>query len=416
MILTKLDNELGGLILKHKEINKSALALKYGVDRHTIDRHIKAIEAPTERKLRECCLLKYYEIIENQLKVDPSIKGTYMYLLNISSYDEIGSYSNFKQYVEKHFSNVRKESKEKIAKYRFETSAGDQLQFDWVEGLKLHLADGTLIQFSLWSATLGYSRRHIFKVVLSLTEATFRKCLIETFIIIGGTVNRVLTDNMSAIVNVNGNKKTIHPTVIQFMKDLGVKLELCKVRHPYTKGKVEVSNKYQNWLNAYDYKFNNTEDLFRGVEEILNQSNYQKNSETKLAPIVLFELEKKQLNPLPNRDILIKYHSNFIEVKVNNACLVQYGGAKYGMPKEYINSTVLLDNSNNVLTFYDKKLNKLANYPIYNSGIHYNEGLYSICSFKGESEDEFKKRIANNLSLLSGVGNIRTGDIVNGQL
>ncbi len=53
MILTELDNELGGLILKHKEINKSALALKYGVDRHTIDRHIKAIKAPTERKLRD---------------------------------------------------------------------------------------------------------------------------------------------------------------------------------------------------------------------------------------------------------------------------------------------------------------------------------------------------------------------------
>ena len=57
MILTELDNELGGLFLKHKEINKSALALKYGVDRHTIDRHIKAIEAPTERKLRECGLV-----------------------------------------------------------------------------------------------------------------------------------------------------------------------------------------------------------------------------------------------------------------------------------------------------------------------------------------------------------------------
>lgn len=88
-----------------------------------------------------------------------------MYLLNISSYDEIGSYSNFKQYVERHFSNVRKESKEKIAKYRFETPAGDQLQFDWVESLKLHLVDGTLIQFSLWSATLGYSRRHIYSEI-----------------------------------------------------------------------------------------------------------------------------------------------------------------------------------------------------------------------------------------------------------
>ena len=58
---------------------------------NTIDRHIKAIEAPTEIKLRVCDLLKYYETIENQLKVDPSIKGTYMYLINISSYDEIAS-------------------------------------------------------------------------------------------------------------------------------------------------------------------------------------------------------------------------------------------------------------------------------------------------------------------------------------
>jgi len=126
--------------------------------------------------------------------------------------------------------------------------------------------------------------------------------------------------------------------------------------------------------------------------------------------MVLFELEKKQLKQLPNRDILIKYHSDFIEVKFNNACLVLYGKAKYGIPKEYINSTVLLNNSNNALTFYDKRLNKLANYPIYNSGIHYSEGLYSICSFKGESEDEIKKKIANNLSLLSSVVNLKIGD------
>jgi len=66
VIVVELDNELGEFIFKHKEINKSALTLKYGVDRYTIDRHIKAIEAPTKRKLRKYGLLKYYEIIENQ--------------------------------------------------------------------------------------------------------------------------------------------------------------------------------------------------------------------------------------------------------------------------------------------------------------------------------------------------------------
>jgi len=413
MIIEDLDIEIGGLILKHKEINKSMLALKYGVDRHTIDRHIKALEKPKERKKRSCGLLKYSDIIGNQLRIDPSIKSVYMYVLNISSYAEIGSYSNFKQYVEKHFNDVRKETKEKIVKYRYETAAGDQLQFDWVEGLKLHLADGALITFNLWSATLGYSRRHIFKVVFNLTEATFRKCLIDTFVILGGTTQRALTDNMTAIVNVNNGNKKIHPTVIQFMKDIGVKLELCKVRHPFTKGKVEVSNKYQNWLNSYDFKFKTTEDLIKGVEEILDQSNYQKNDETKVAPIVLFDLEKSKLNKLPNKDILIKYHSDFIKVEVNNSCLVNYEGAKYGLPKEFYNKSALLEDLNTTISFYDFNLNKIAVYPKYTSGIHYNEGLYSICSLKGETKDEYNKRIAANLALLAGVGSTEKGDKVN---
>ncbi len=77
MIIKDLDIEIGGLILKHKEINKSMLAIKYGVDRHTIDRHIKALESPKVRKKRTCGLLKYYEIIKNQLSKDPSIKSVF---------------------------------------------------------------------------------------------------------------------------------------------------------------------------------------------------------------------------------------------------------------------------------------------------------------------------------------------------
>lgn len=404
MIIRYLDEEIGGLILNHKEINKTKLALKYGVDRHTIDRHIKKYEHPKVRKKRECGLLKYYETISNMLKVDSSIKSTYMSLLNLSSIEEIGSYSNYKQYVEKHFTEVRKESKEKIAKYRYETIPGEQLQFDWIEGIKLHLKNGVLIEFNLWSATLGYSRRHIFKFTYTITEADFRKCLIDTFITIGGTTKHALTDNMSAIVNVNKGKKTIHPTVIQFMKDMGMELRLCKCRHPFTKGKVEVSNKYQQWLNPYDYKFDTTEDLEKGVEEILSQCNYQANSETKVAPIVLYDLEKKYLSPLPNIALLKKYHSEFIELKVGNSCLVYYNGAKYGVSDEYINSTVLLSESNASIHLYNKNLIKIATYPKYNKGIHYANGLYSVCSRNGESKQEFEERIAKNLALLAKVG------------
>lgn len=289
MIIKYLDEELGGLILKHKEINKSELALKYNVDRHTISRHIKKIEKPPERKLRTCGLLKYYDTIKSKLEIESKLKSIYMYLLNLTTIEEIGTYSNFKQYVEKHFNDIRVTRKEKIIRFRYETLPGDQMQFDWIEDIKLHLKNGQLIEFNLWSASLKYSRRHVFKVAKHLTEADFKRCFIETIIILGGTPKRALTDNMSAIVNIKNGKRTIHPTVIQFMKDMGVELNLCKVRHPYTKGTVEVSNKYQYWLNSYDYKFETEADLYKGVEEILDQCNYQANSETKIAPIVLFE-------------------------------------------------------------------------------------------------------------------------------
>jgi len=405
MKIRGLDEEIGGLIVNNKQINKSELALKYGVDRHTIDRHIKRYNNPKERKLRECGLLKYSENIKNLLMVDSSLKSTYMSLLNLSSMEEIGTYSNYKQYVEKHFQDVRIEHKEKIAKFRYETSAGDQLQFDWIEGLSLHLSNGELISFKLWSATLGYSRRHIFKHVETLTEADFRRCLIDTYITIGGTTKRALTDNMSAIVNVKGKNKTIHPSVIQFMKDMGVELNLCKVRHPYTKGKVEVSNKYQNWLNSYDYRFKSKEDLIKGVEEILEQCNYQANDETKLAPIVLFETERRQLQSLPNKEILRKYHSEFIETTVSNSCLISYKGAKYGVPSIYINSKIYLTEKDNSINLYNKELIKIVTYPIYTYGIHYADGLYSICSRSGESKEQFDARIANNLAMLANIGN-----------
>lgn len=53
---------------------------------------------------------------------------------------------------------------------------------------------------------------------------------------------------MTAIVNVNDSGKTIHPSVIQFFKDMNITLKLCRIRTPQTKGKDEVSNKHAQWL------------------------------------------------------------------------------------------------------------------------------------------------------------------------
>lgn len=408
MILDELDTELERKIMKHQSINFTQLGTKYGVDRHTISRHYETIKnGPSKRKRRKSLIIDYETEIKERLKEGDSIKSIYMSLLNRTSFDLLKSYSNFKQYINRWYKDSKIDGKRFVARYRYETPPGEQLQFDWVEKLSLHLSNGELVQFNLWSATLGYSRYHYYKIAENLTEQEMKSCFISTVINLGGLPSIALTDNMSSIVSIRGNKKYIHPTVSQFFKDLGVKLVLCKTRHAYTKGKVEVSNKYQNWLNPYDYKFTNKSDLYNGVEEILSQSNYQINSELKVAPYFLFKKEKETLNKLPNINILKSYINDLVEKIVNISSLIDFKGAKYGVPKEYINKKVLIRETEKNIYIYNSCLKLICTYEKYKFGIHYTSGLYNIAKMKNETIDDFKIRVENNLARLARLQEIK---------
>lgn len=408
MILDELDTELERKIMKHQSINFTQLGTKYGVDRHTISRHYETIKnGPSKRKRRKSLIIDYETEIKERLKEGDSIKSIYMSLLNRTSFDLLKSYSNFKQYINRWYKDFKIDGKRFVARYRYETPPGEQLQFDWVEKLSLHLSNGEIVQFNLWSATLGYSRYHYYKIAENLTEQEMKSCFISTVINLGGLPSIALTDNMSSIVSIRGNKKYIHPTVSQFFKDLGVKLVLCKTRHAYTKGKVEVSNKYQNWLNPYDYKFSNKSDLYNGVEEILSQSNYQINSELKVAPYFLFKKEKETLNKLPNINILKSYINDLVEKIVNISSLIDFKGAKYGVPKEYINKKVLIRETEKNIYIYNSCLKLICTYEKYKFGIHYTSGLYNIAKMKNETIDDFKIRVENNLARLARLQEIK---------
>jgi transposase len=58
----------------------------------------------------------------------------------------------------------------------------------------------------------------------------------------------VLTDNMAAIVTVSGGARRKHPRILQFGRDFGLRIRLCRARSPQTKGKVESSNRFLDRL------------------------------------------------------------------------------------------------------------------------------------------------------------------------
>ena len=101
---------------------------------------------------------------------------------------------------------------------------------------------------------------------------------------------------MSSIINTKEHKFT--KEFIQFVKDIGVKANKCKVRHPYTKGKVESSNRFVNWLLPYEHELNDENELIEVIKRLNNEINKEVNQTTNMPPVTLFQQEKEYLQPL----------------------------------------------------------------------------------------------------------------------
>ena len=316
--------------------NFSELARTFGKDRHTIKKMYDGKEAKIKKK-KPSELDPYKDVIVEILShPGVKVKAAYWYFKNEKNIK--CSYDNFKSYVNKF--KLFEQAKTFTPHPLFETEPGKQLQVDWVESIKIATTEGEIIKFNLFSATLGYSRFHYFEYTEFKSEFDFKRCLIHFFKKIGGTTKEVLTDNMSAIVNIKEAKKQIHPSIIQFFKDLGVRLRLCQIRTPQTKGKDEVSNKFAQWLNAYQGKIKDKNHLLKLIDKLNIDINKQKNTRTNIPPILLFKKEKEYLSPLPNSKLLDSYEDEMRSCKVPSTFLIEYKGAKYSVPPYLINKTV----------------------------------------------------------------------------
>ena len=229
---------------------------------------------------------------------------------------------------------------------------------------------------------------HYFNYSVHKTREDVLNNLIGAFKFYGGITEHVLTDNMSSIVS-NGK---FCKEFKAFAKDLGIIEKKCKVKHPFTKGKVEVRNKFMKWLIPYNYEFENEEDLKEIIKKINIEVNNRINSTTSMKPILLYQKEKEYLNPLPPNQILEQYMNLSITIKVQNTMLIDYKGLKYSVPKKYINKTLKLKEIDNKLYIYDNTelvvIHEISNKPINYKDEHYMEGLKESMPYKTDIEIE----------------------------
>lgn len=223
---------------------------------------------------------------------------------------------------------------------RFETPPGRQLQFDWKEDVRLADSEGEVLEFNVWTGTLGYSRKHRFIPTRPRTTDDLLACLLATFRTLGGAPEELATDNMPAAVAVEGGRRRRSERVERFVREAGCRLVLCRPRSPETKGKDESANRFLSRLSAYAGEFTGWEGLLECVARVERRSNEEPNGTTGLPPAALFMREKEALRPIGNMRLLESMVGDVSVQTVPATMLVRAAGRQWSVPRRCIGRRV----------------------------------------------------------------------------
>jgi len=129
-------------------------------------------------------------------------------------------------------------------------------------------------------------------------------------------------------------------------------IKLCKPRHAFTKGKVEVLNKFLAWLLPYEGEFE-TEDELIDILQKINQKVWQRVcDETGVPPLLLFQKEKEYLQSLPSDEVIESYLPHDRQTTVRKDSMVTFNKCKYSVPPAYIGKPVRLQVVSDKLYIY----------------------------------------------------------------
>lgn len=378
----KLKTQLKIMMLSNIKPNFSELSRQYGIDRRTVKKYYDGYEGKQKHRSKPSKLDKHLDTIKQKLSIKgTNIRAVYEYI--ISEIDSnIGTYSNFSKYVK---ANGLRPQKTLKGHPRFETMPGKQAQVDWKEYISIKNKFNETFTIQVFTYKLYKTRQDVFE------------CLIASFKATGGVPQEILFDNMSSIVDRDGNKINISSKMRAFSKDFGFKIKLCNPRHPFIKGKVELANKFMTWLLPYEHEFETEADLKEIIAKINEKVNTYPCQETGVPPLLLFQKEKEYLRSLPKDDVIESYLPHDRQTIVRIDSLVTFMNSKYSVPPEYIGKPVRLLAVDNILHIYFST-ELIAVHEICNKKLNYEIDHYKkLLGMTMNNQDSINKLAEENL-------------------
>ncbi len=210
---------------------------------------------------------------------------------------------------------------------RYETKAGEQMQYDWGEfHYEQKGQDHKLYGFT---AILGYSRMRFVTFVKRCDTPTMIRCMMAAFEYFGGLPKAALTDRMKSVfLEMVDDVPKWNPLFADFMASLGVAPRVCKPFKPQTKGKVERSVeviKYGFWPGV---RFTDIDDLNAQATRWCDRLNQKVHRTTRKIPLELWVEEG--LSALPTDYAWERFGTE--ERRVSFDGFISYDGVLYGLP------------------------------------------------------------------------------------
>jgi len=268
-----------------------------------------------------------------------------------------GSLSGFHEYLKK----VKNQDIAKKVRARFETGPGKQSQFDWSDYVvrigdeyrKVYVYQ-TILCWSRYKYNIGSYNKNQSSIFEAIESA------IKNF---GGVTEEILTDNARQMVtNPNPKKFEYNQQYVRFLNYYGISPRVCKIRHSWTKGKVENPFNYLEEHFIKGNEFKSLEDFNLRLKEFTDKWNKKKHTGINDIPYQRYISEKEYLKGLPLKRYL------GIEVvwkKVSNDCLISYGGNKYSVPYVYaFNHVWVREKLGNQVKIYSQKGKLIAKHQI----------------------------------------------------
>jgi len=215
---------------------------------------------------------------------------------------------------------------------RFETLPGKQMQFDWAEYDVLLGSERRTVYVYL--LILGHSRFKFALAGLDKSQPTILEVHQACFEFFGGVCEELLTDNAKQMVDqpARGAGTLWNKTYEDFLTHYGITPKACRVRHPWTKGKVENPFRYLEDHFIQGGVYRDLSDFNDQLSAFLSGWNALDHSGIGCKPSDRFETERPCLLPLPPRPFSL---SSTGLRKVSSDCLISFEGRQYSVPYVY---------------------------------------------------------------------------------